>query len=146
VIHGRPRRTHDTVLPCFTFFLERDDFSSNRHLALFCCLSMISAQTLCVCREGKPVPTFPDHALALFHPGAPQLFESDQLIGCRRLSIHRIAGIFRRCGPCQFFIRGWSRGSPRWPFQQRFREPGLAFVPAFSPINDAIGPPARVRI
>src|SRR6267142_3638349 len=27
------------------------------------CLSMISAQTLRVCREGKPVPTFPDHAL-----------------------------------------------------------------------------------
>jgi hypothetical protein len=27
-------------------------------------LSMISAQTLRVCREGKPVPTFPDHALA----------------------------------------------------------------------------------
>src|SRR3984893_8406483 len=25
--------------------------------------SMISAQTLRVCREGKPVPTFPDHAL-----------------------------------------------------------------------------------
>jgi hypothetical protein len=25
---------------------------------------MISAQTLRVCREGKPVPTFPDHALA----------------------------------------------------------------------------------
>src|ERR1700690_4199532 len=24
---------------------------------------MISAQTLCVCREGKPVSTFPDHAL-----------------------------------------------------------------------------------
>src|SRR6266852_7612972 len=53
--------------------LERDDFSSNRHLALSFCLSMISAQTLCVCREGKPVPTrrvvarghaFPDHALA----------------------------------------------------------------------------------
>jgi hypothetical protein len=30
--------------------------------ALSLCLSMISAQTLCVCREGKPVPTFPDHA------------------------------------------------------------------------------------
>jgi transposase InsO family protein/DNA-binding transcriptional regulator YiaG len=29
------------------------------------CLSMISAQTLRVCREGKPVPTFPDHALAV---------------------------------------------------------------------------------
>jgi hypothetical protein len=24
---------------------------------------MISAQTFRVCREGKPVPTFPDHAL-----------------------------------------------------------------------------------
>src|SRR5882724_12163033 len=29
------------------------------------CLSMISAQTLRVCREGKPVPTFPDHALGV---------------------------------------------------------------------------------
>ncbi len=37
----------------------------NRHRALAYCLSMISAQTLRVCREGKPVPTFPDHALAL---------------------------------------------------------------------------------
>src|SRR5262245_4411761 len=27
------------------------------------CLSMISAQTLRVCREGKPLHTFPDHAL-----------------------------------------------------------------------------------
>jgi hypothetical protein len=32
-------------------------------LYLFC-LSMIAAQTLRVCREGKPVPTFPDHAPA----------------------------------------------------------------------------------
>src|ERR1700693_3505143 len=29
----------------------------NRHPALSFCLSMISAQTLRVCREGKPVPT-----------------------------------------------------------------------------------------
>ena len=28
---------------------------------------MISAQTLCVCCEGKPVPIFPDHALAHRH-------------------------------------------------------------------------------
>jgi hypothetical protein len=28
---------------------------------------MISAQTLRVCREGKPVPTFPDHAPALLN-------------------------------------------------------------------------------
>jgi hypothetical protein len=26
---------------------------------------VISAQTLRVCREGKPVPTFPDHALEI---------------------------------------------------------------------------------
>jgi len=43
--------------------IERDDFSSNRHPALSFCLSMISGQTLRVCPEGKPVPTFPDHAL-----------------------------------------------------------------------------------
>jgi hypothetical protein len=41
--------------------LERDD--SNHHPAPSFCLSMISAQTLRVCREGKPVSTFPDHAL-----------------------------------------------------------------------------------
>jgi hypothetical protein len=35
-----------------------------RHRALAYCLSMISAQTLCVCREAKPVSTFPDHGLA----------------------------------------------------------------------------------
>src|SRR5258708_15980471 len=35
------------------------------HPALAYCLSMISAQTLRVCREGKPAPTFPDHALAV---------------------------------------------------------------------------------
>jgi hypothetical protein len=29
-------------------------------------LSMISGQTLRVCPEGKPVPTFPDHAQASF--------------------------------------------------------------------------------
>ncbi|MGO8912932.1 MAG: hypothetical protein ACLQDM_26910, partial [Bradyrhizobium sp.] len=31
-------------------------------------LSMISAQTLRVCREEKPVPTFPDHALVKRQP------------------------------------------------------------------------------
>jgi hypothetical protein len=41
-----------------------DDLSSNRHPALSIYLSMISGQTLRVCPEGKPVSTFPDHALA----------------------------------------------------------------------------------
>jgi hypothetical protein len=50
---------------------ERDDFSSNRHPALSFCLSMISAQTLRVCREGKPVPTFPDYAPAAIISDAP---------------------------------------------------------------------------
>src|SRR5205814_5422236 len=36
--------------------LKRDDFSSNRHPALCFCLSVIFF--------GKPVPTFPHHALA----------------------------------------------------------------------------------
>ena len=43
--------------------LERDVFRMNRHRALAYCLRMISAQTLRVCREGKPLYTFPDHAL-----------------------------------------------------------------------------------
>ena len=46
--------------------IERDDASSNCHPVLSFCLSMISAQTLRVCREGKPVPTFPDHAVGHF--------------------------------------------------------------------------------
>src|SRR5262245_36673473 len=46
----------------------------NYHRALACCLRMISAQTLRVCREGKPLHTFPDHALGnrfLFSQIAP---------------------------------------------------------------------------
>src|SRR6202048_655942 len=60
---------------------ERDDFSSNRHPALSFCLSMISAQTLRVCREGKPVPTFPDHAL-------PTLL-------AKLASLHKYGAVFR---------------------------------------------------
>ena len=46
--------------------LERDDFSSSRHPALSFCLSMISAQTLRVCREGKPGPTLGSSPRACF--------------------------------------------------------------------------------
>jgi hypothetical protein len=72
--HGTPKKKPRTVPGLLRLrILERDDFSSNRHPALSFCLSMISAQTLRVCREGKPVTThrvvarghaFPDHALA----------------------------------------------------------------------------------
>src|SRR5258705_2039649 len=60
---ARPGMTTAARRRSFSSQIERDDFSSNRHPALSFCLSMISAQTLRVCREGKPVPTFPDHAL-----------------------------------------------------------------------------------
>ena len=43
--------------------LKHGGFRSNRHRALDRVLRMISAQTLRVCREGKPLHTFPDHAL-----------------------------------------------------------------------------------
>src|SRR5882757_8874350 len=37
------------------------------------CLTMISAQALRACREGKPVPTFPDHALSPLRGGLARL-------------------------------------------------------------------------
>src|SRR6266702_8989330 len=64
-----PGRTPGWALLHPAISLERDDFSSSRHPALSFCLSMISAQTLRVCREGKPVPTFPDQALIEFRDG-----------------------------------------------------------------------------
>src|SRR5258705_11789428 len=79
--------------------LERDDFSSNRHPALSFCLSMISAQTLRVFREGKPVPTSPDHALVqklaeLFNDFSQvhDVFLDDSLSLC-------FAGLFVRAKP-----------------------------------------------
>ncbi len=59
------------------------------------CLSMISAQTLCACREGKPVPTFPDHAL--FHQRAAAVGERPEcMVGCysRNQSVI-VIGIFQ---------------------------------------------------
>src|SRR6202171_1666762 len=43
---------------------DHDPIRLNRIMISSFCLSMISAQTLRVCREGKPVSTFPDHARA----------------------------------------------------------------------------------
>jgi hypothetical protein len=57
----------------------------NRHRALALCLSMISAQTLCVCREGKPLHTFPDHVLAAgpFPTGFSQRRRGNCLVSTR---------------------------------------------------------------
>ncbi len=58
--HGRAEAT-----PSFgRLQLEKARCLSGRALSFW--LSMISAQTLRVCREGKPVSTFPDHALEPF--------------------------------------------------------------------------------
>src|SRR5438552_2623038 len=46
----------------FKSCLERDGIRLNHHRTPDLCLSMISAQTRRVCREGKPLHTFPDHA------------------------------------------------------------------------------------
>ena len=43
--------------------LDHDPIRLNRIMISSFCLSMISGQTLRVCPEGKPVSTFPDHAL-----------------------------------------------------------------------------------
>jgi hypothetical protein len=42
---------------------DHDPIGRNRIMISSLCLSMISAQALRVCREGKPVSIFPDHAL-----------------------------------------------------------------------------------
>ncbi|MFH0303287.1 hypothetical protein AAFX91_40395 [Bradyrhizobium sp. 31Argb] len=42
---------------------DHDPIGRNRIMISSLCWSMISAQTLRVCREGKPVSTFPDQAL-----------------------------------------------------------------------------------
>src|SRR6266481_9433550 len=47
-----------------TRLTDHDPIRLNRIMISSFCWSMISAQTLRVRREGKPVPTFPDHALA----------------------------------------------------------------------------------
>src|SRR6266566_7266937 len=59
---------HDGQEPakCADFaMLDHDPIRLNRIMISSFCWSMISAQTLRVCREGKPVPTFPDHALVV---------------------------------------------------------------------------------
>ena len=40
----------------------RHAWAEAAHRALDSCLRIISAQTPCACREGKPLHTFPDHA------------------------------------------------------------------------------------
>src|SRR6267378_4850488 len=72
-----------------TVMLERDDFSSNRHPALSFCLSMISAQTPRVCREGKPVSTLGSSPRACFSGSC----SSDRGPAAAYLSLKKIVAI-----------------------------------------------------
>src|SRR5258705_406557 len=67
---------------------------------------MISAQTLHVCREGKPVPTFPDHALAILAVGRELFFQRRQF-GERGIGVDRTVAFARR--------RGGGELPVRWP-------------------------------
>jgi hypothetical protein len=71
------------------------------------CLSMISAQTLRVCREGKPVPTFPDHALAPATNAFDPMIESEVLGGA--LLLRRNVDRFGRNGRRASFRRAMMR-------------------------------------
>ncbi len=75
---------------------ERDDFSSNRHPTPSFCLSMISGQTLRVCPERKPVPTFPDHA-----PAPPSDSKSPRPVSRRGLNSCDVEDIPVICPTCQ---------------------------------------------
>src|SRR5437764_848669 len=66
--------------------------TSSRSISFY--LSMISAQTLRVCREGKPAPTFPDHALtrAEPHAGAQKFLRVDRVAVDPRFIMQMRAG------------------------------------------------------
>src|SRR5258707_1456161 len=77
----------------------------NRHRALTCYLSMISAQTLRVCREGKPVSTrrvvarghaFPDHALASLRQRLPDRDFDRRIVAVRARELERLGRVKRR--------------------------------------------------
>ena len=57
---------------------------------------MISAQTLRVCREGKPLRTFPDHALALnehtLAKGQSVVHSFVQFLAVGQLAMRRVKG------------------------------------------------------
>ena len=80
------------------------------------------------------------------HPGAPKLFEGVRNRRCPGLCLHRIAGVLHGRCPCQLLLGARSGWRSRRPFKQGFRQPWLAFIPAFSFIDDTIGPPVPVPI
>src|SRR6185436_20488238 len=73
---------------------------------------------------------------------APTRFEFIGTVWDRRLSIEKIVIILRQNGLS--IVARLSRSHPR-PMQRRFLQHGLALVPAFSAIDEPIGP-IRPRI
>src|SRR5216684_3241396 len=62
--------------------LDHDPIRLNRIMISSFCWSMISGQTLRVCPEEKPVPTFPDHALSEGGPAEKPHSSFGLEIGC----------------------------------------------------------------
>src|SRR5215470_10217459 len=69
------------------------------------CLRMISAQTLRVCREGKPLHTFPDHALVNLRRALQRLlqFFQREILAARDLEDRRLAAAAELAGLGQFW-------------------------------------------
>src|SRR6266566_3212548 len=88
----------------------------SHHRALAYCSSMISAQTLRVCREEKPVSTFPDRALAFHISAMRDLLCRDALDrtflgahGGSRERLHHFPGAFRIGDPLRIELVGTGR-------------------------------------
>src|SRR6266571_4799108 len=91
---------------------------------------MISAQTLCVCREGKPLHTFPDRALVLLRHkflcgvdlaiGAAQHGHRGNVVTRAAISLRRIVAI--EFGTCRSGRSGGASGSVT-AGNGKFREP-----------------------
>src|SRR5258708_31348811 len=102
----RPRRPTLTPTPPLKISRLHSTLPSDlvRGLCVYV-LRMISAQTLRVCREGKPVPTFPDHALprllvhpSLEHPHIADIGAEHDVEGVARERSHSDHAIKRHIG------------------------------------------------
>src|SRR6478609_8658223 len=95
----------------------------NRHRALDSCLRMISAQTLRVCREGKPLHTFPDHALGRSSRGPENGVCEDSLVA-RVLPDRRLVAERR----IEYASRAERSLPGEWPTIEALMHTGLAGV------------------
>src|SRR3979411_1321540 len=88
-----PRPTHHSSAQLITTGTMISSCNARHPVAAYFCWSMISGQTLRVCPEGKPVSTFPDHALAgATDPDAGRAADLHAGLGAPRLDETRTIG------------------------------------------------------